>query len=63
MCILKKKTRVVSQTGLICEIRINIPGATLFAGSNSGSLEASIAKATSDVKSQLQRKKEKMQMH
>lgn len=60
---LKKENTSSPQTGLICEIRINIPGATLFAGSNSGSLEASIAKATSDVKSQLQRKKEKMQMH
>ena len=60
---LKKETTSSPQTGLICEIRVNIPGTTLFAGSNSGSLEASIAKATSDVKSQLQRKKEKMQMH
>ena len=60
---LKKENTSSPQTGFICEIRINIPGSTLFAGSNSGSLEASIAKATSDVKSQLQRKKEKMQMH
>ena len=60
---LKKENTSSPQTGLICEIRVNIPGTTLFAGSNSGSLEASIAKATSDVKSQLQRKKEKMQMH
>jgi ribosome-associated translation inhibitor RaiA len=59
---LKKENTSSPQTGLICEIRINIPGATLFAGSNSASLEASIAKATGDVKSQLQRKKEKMQM-
>ncbi|MFT4943444.1 MAG: putative sigma-54 modulation protein [Patiriisocius sp.] len=59
----KKENTSSPETGLICEIRINVPGSTIFAASNSPSLEASIAKASSDVKSQLQRKKEKMQMH
>ena len=45
------------------KLELTFPEQRSFAGSNSGSLEASIAKATSDVKSQLQRKKEKMQMH
>ena len=60
---LKKENTSSPQTGFICEIRIHVPGTSLFAGSNSGSLEASIAKAASDVRSQLHRKKGKMQMH
>jgi putative sigma-54 modulation protein len=59
----KKENTSSPETGMICEIRINVPGATVFAGSNGSSLEASIAKASKEVKTQLQRKKEKMQMY
>lgn len=59
----KKENTSSPETGMICEVRINIPGTTLFAGSNAASFEASIAKAASDVRTQLQKKKEKMQTH
>ncbi len=50
-------------TGKVVEIRLNVPGTTLFSSTNSTSFEASIAKAVSEVQGQVQKRKEKMQAH
>tara|TARA_R110002124_G_scaffold138576_6_gene302124 strand:- start:53062 stop:53364 length:303 start_codon:yes stop_codon:yes gene_type:complete len=50
-------------TGKICEFRINIPGSTVFSEANKGSFEAALSETVKQVKMQLQKKKEKMQIH
>ncbi|MGB1450113.1 MAG: ribosome hibernation-promoting factor, HPF/YfiA family [Marinirhabdus sp.] len=59
----KKENTSSHDTGLICEIRVNIPGNTLFSGASKGTFEAAIAQAANEVATQLQRKKEKMKAH
>ncbi len=49
--------------GKTVEIRLNVPGATLFSSDHSTSFEASIAKAVNEVGVQAQKKKDKMQAH
>ncbi|MFT7073131.1 ribosome hibernation-promoting factor, HPF/YfiA family [Patiriisocius sp. Uisw_017] len=51
------------KTGMICDIRINVPGTTLFSGGNTGAFESAIAEAVNDAKTQLRRRKDKMQAH
>jgi len=59
----KKENTSSAKSGMSSGIRINIPGTTLFAESNKSSFEAALAQATSEVKVQLQKKKEKMQTY
>lgn len=59
----KKENTSTPDTGMICEIRINVPKTTIFSSSNNGSFEVSISKAANEVKTQLQRRKDKMQTH
>lgn len=60
---LKKEKSSTPEKGMECEIRVNVPGSTIFASASTGAFESAIAKAVSDVKTQLQKKKEKMQTH
>jgi ribosome-associated inhibitor A len=59
----KRENTTSPDTGSISEIRINVPGTTLFAESNNGSFEVSLAQACNEVAKQLRKKKEKMQTH
>tara|TARA_R100000935_G_scaffold8302_7_gene17379 strand:+ start:8099 stop:8401 length:303 start_codon:yes stop_codon:yes gene_type:complete len=59
----KKENTTSPETGMITEIRINVPGTTLFAQANNGAFESSLAKACSEVGKQLRKKKDKMQTH
>lgn len=59
----KKENTSSPETGMICEIRINIPKSTIFAEANNGSLESALAEAASEVERQLQKKKSKMQTY
>ncbi|QIE58400.1 HPF/RaiA family ribosome-associated protein [Rasiella rasia] len=52
-----------ADSGMITEVRMNVPGTTLFAESNLGSFEASLAKVVGEVGVQLRKRKEKMQSH
>lgn len=58
---LKKENTSNSNSGMICSIRLNTSGHTLFSEASTGSFEASIAKATTELKSQLEKRKAKMQ--
>jgi putative sigma-54 modulation protein len=60
---IKKENTSSPETGNICEIRLNVPGITLFAQHNGNSLEAAIAGAVSDLQPQLQKRKEKMKTY
>ena len=59
----KKENTTSPETGMITEIRINVPGTTLFAQANNGSFESALAKAATEVAKQLRKRKEKMQTH
>lgn len=59
----KKENTTNPEMGMITEIRISVPGATLFAEANNGSFESSLAKACTEVAQQLRKKKEKMQTY
>ncbi len=60
---IKNENTSSATTGKICEFRINIPGATVFSEANKGSFEAAIAETVKRAKMQLQKKKERMQIH
>lgn len=57
----KKENTSSDETGKICEIRANVPGTTLYAETSMGSYEAALSKVVGEIKTQLQKKKEKMQ--
>lgn len=51
------------ETGKICSVRIGTPGPTIFAEASAGSFEAAVAKVMTELRSQLQKRKEKMKTH
>ncbi|MDT0554831.1 ribosome hibernation-promoting factor, HPF/YfiA family [Patiriisocius hiemis] len=59
----KKENTSSPDSGMHCDIRINIPKSTLYASTSKGSFEAAIAQTTSELRSQLEKKKGKMQTH
>lgn len=59
----KKENSSNPENGKIVTVRLNNPGAKIFAETSTASFEASIAKVVSEVKVQLQKRKEKMQSH
>jgi len=50
-------------TGMICNIRLSIPGPRLFAEASHNSFEASIAESSDELQRQLQKRKDKMKAH
>ncbi|QXP53052.1 ribosome-associated translation inhibitor RaiA [Cellulophaga sp. HaHa_2_95] len=56
----KTENTSTPDTGLICNIKLSIPGPVLFAESSKGSFEASIASSTDELERQLQKRKDKM---
>lgn len=59
----KKENTADPNTGLVCNMRLSIPGSTLFALASHGNFEASIAESIADLKRQLDKRKTKMKMH
>lgn len=59
----KKENTSSPESGMICSVRLNTPGTTIFAESSNGSFEASIAKVETELRVQLQKRKDKMQTH
>ncbi len=57
----KKENTSSPDTGMICKMRLSVPGPRLFAEASHGSFEASIAEAVDDLHRQLRKRKEKMQ--
>ncbi|MEJ2162717.1 MAG: ribosome-associated translation inhibitor RaiA [Robiginitalea sp.] len=56
----KKENTSSPETGMICKIRLSVPGPLLFAESSHGSFEASIAETIGDLERQLRKRKEKL---
>lgn len=51
------------ETGMICNIRLSVPGPRLFAEASHESFEASINEAVSDLNKQLRKRKDKLKSH
>lgn len=60
---LKKENTSSPEKGMICEIRLDVPGPTIFTEESTGSFEASIAKVIKELGTQLQKKKEKLKSY
>lgn len=59
----KKENSSNPELGKICSIRLAMPGPTIFAEASNGSFEASVAKVMTELRAQLQKRKEKLQAH
>lgn len=59
----KKENSSNPELGKICSVRLAMPGPTIFAETSSGSFEASVAKVVTELRSQLQKRKEKLNAH
>ncbi|MFT5437671.1 MAG: putative sigma-54 modulation protein [Ulvibacter sp.] len=58
-----KENKSGNDDGKICKVRLSTPGPTLFAESSARDFETSIAGVMDNLKKQLQKRKDKMQMH
>lgn len=56
----KKENSSNPEKGKVCNVRLNTPGPVIFAEASNAKFEASIAQVTTELRSQLQRRKDKM---
>jgi putative sigma-54 modulation protein len=59
----KKENTSNPEEGKICSVRLSMPGPDIFAETSSASFEASVAKVITELRSQLQKRKEKLKAH
>ena len=59
----KKENTSNPEKGKVCNVRLFIPGSTIFTEASSATFEASIAEVISELRTQLQRRKDKMKSH
>ncbi len=59
----KKENSTNPEIGKICNVRLSMPGPTIFAEASMASFEASVAKVITELRSQLQKRKEKLKAH
>jgi len=59
----KKENTSNPEEGKICTVRLSMPGPDIFAETSSASFEASVAKVITELRSQLQKRKEKLKAH
>ncbi|SRX73787.1 ribosome hibernation-promoting factor, HPF/YfiA family [Aequorivita antarctica] len=59
----KKENTTNPEIGKICSVRLGMPGPTIFAETSTASFEASVAKVITELRSQLQKRKEKLNAH
>lgn len=56
----KKENTSSPDTGMICNIRLSIPGPRLFAESSKANFEAAIAESVDDLERKLRKRKDKL---
>ena len=56
----KKENTASPETGMICKIRLSLPGPLVFAESSHGTFEVSITETVDDLERQLRKRKDKM---
>lgn len=59
----KKENSTNPEIGKVCSVRLATPGPTVFAESSTATFEASVAKVITELRSQLQKRKDKMKLH
>ncbi len=59
----KTENSTANDSGRICEIQLNVPGPEIFVSANEENFDKAIYKTMSDLKRQLQKRKEKMKAH
>lgn len=59
----KKENSSNPEKGKICSVRLSVPGTNIFAESSNATFEAAIAKVITELRSQLQKRKEKLKAH
>lgn len=59
----KKENSSNPELGKICSVRLSMPGPTIFSEASSASFEASVAKVITELRTQLQKRKEKLNSH
>ncbi len=59
----KKENTSNPEDGKICSVRLSMPGPDIFAETSSASFEASVAKVITELRTQLQKRKEKLKAH
>ena len=59
----KTENTTSDETGMICNIRLSLPGPRLFAEASHETFRESIMESVSDLERQLRKRKEKMATH
>lgn len=59
----KEENTSSDQTGMICNIRLSLPGPRLFAEASHDNFVSSISESVNDLERQLRKRKEKMSTH
>lgn len=59
----KKENTSNPEDGKICSVRLSMPEPDIFAETSSASFEASVAKVITELRTQLQKRKEKLKAH
>ncbi|GGZ49713.1 MULTISPECIES: ribosome hibernation-promoting factor, HPF/YfiA family [Mesonia] len=59
----KTENSTSKDKGRIAEIQLSVPGPRIFASANEENFDMAVSKTISELKTQLQKKKEKMQTH
>ncbi|MAN26583.1 MULTISPECIES: ribosome hibernation-promoting factor, HPF/YfiA family [Mesonia] len=59
----KTENSSIKEEGRIAEIQLSVPGPQIFASANQENFDMAVNKTISELKTQLQKKKEKMQTH
>ncbi len=59
----KEENTSSDETGMICNIRLSLPGPRLFAEASHDNFVSSISESVNDLERQLRKRKEKMSSH
>ena len=59
----KAENTTSDETGIICNIRLSLPGPRLFAEASHDNFESAITESVNDLERQLRKRKEKMKDH
>lgn len=59
----KKENTSEANTGMLCNIRLSLPGPRMYVESSNASFEASISESVSELKRQLEKRKAKMKTY
>jgi putative sigma-54 modulation protein len=59
----KEENTSSDETGMVCNIRLSLPGPRLFAEGSHANFVSSISESVSDLETQLRKRKDKMSRH